>query len=241
MIANRFSTIQISCSTGESVLRLRGVSKSYGNPPHQVEVLHEIDLDIRAGQLALVMGPSGSGKTTLLTIAGLLAQPTRGAISLAGRDVTLCREGELPAIRRRNLSFIFQSFNLLGALTAMENVQVGLELQGIRGRSAVMKSLHLLASVGLEERADHRPAELSGGEKQRVAIARALASPAKLILADEPTGNLDGHTAIRVVQLLQELVQQEGRAVVMVTHDSRLETMADRIVRLEDGSIVSDE
>jgi ABC-type lipoprotein export system ATPase subunit len=224
----------------EAVLRIRGVTKSFGRPPHGVDALQGVDLDIHAAQLTLVMGPSGSGKTTLLTILGLLQRPTAGMVWIDGRDVTGCAESELPAFRRRYVSFIFQAFNLLSALTAAENVQIGLELRGIRGQKAVSRSMSLLEQVGLGHRAGHRPAELSGGEKQRVGVARALASPAPLILADEPTGNLDGRTSQHVVDLLRGLARQEGRAVVMVTHDPRLEALADRLVRMEDGRIVKD-
>jgi putative ABC transport system ATP-binding protein len=226
--------------TGGVVLQLREVTKSFGNPACEVEVLHGIDLDIETGELTFVTGPSGSGKTTLLTIAGLLLRPTTGAVRIGGRDVTRLTEAELPAIRRRHVGFVFQGFNLLSALTAAENVQIGLELQGMRGREAVSRSLELLDRVGLGDRSHHRPAELSGGEKQRVGVARALASPAGLILADEPTGNLDRKTSQRVVDLLRSLTREERRSVVIVTHDARLEPFADRIVQIEDGRVVSD-
>lgn len=241
MVAERTDILKRPASLGETILRLRGVSRSFGEPPHQIEVLHGVDLDIESGRLTLVMGPSGSGKTTLLTIMGLLLRPTRGTVELAGRDITGCTEADLPAIRREHVSFVFQAFNLLSALTAAENVQVTLALQGVHGKEAEKRSLELLSRVGLRDRARHRPAEMSGGEKQRVGVARALASPARLILADEPTGNLDGATSKRVVDLLRRLAHDEGRAVVVVTHDPRLEELADRIVRIEDGQIRPDD
>jgi putative ABC transport system ATP-binding protein len=222
------------------VLRVRGITKSFGRLGQSVQVLHGVELDVYAGQLMLIMGPSGSGKTTLLSIAGLLLKPTTGTVEIEGFDVTDCTEAELPSIRRDHVGFIFQGFNLLSALSAAENVRVGLELQGIRGAEAVRQSLALLDRVGLSHRAGHRPVEMSGGEQQRVGIARALASPARLVLADEPTGNLDGETSRRVVDLLRTLAHEEGRAVVVVTHDPRLEPLADRIVRMEDGLITAD-
>lgn len=240
MVANATEQFARTRTAGGAVVRIRGVTKTFGEPPYALEVLHGIDLDINAGQLTLIMGPSGSGKTTLLTIMGLLLRPTAGTVEVGDRDVTRCTESELPTVRRQHVSFIFQAFNLLSALTASENVQIGLELQGVRGKEAVTRSLELLGRVGLVERADHLPAEMSGGEKQRVGVARALASPASLILADEPTGNLDGETSKRVVDLLRHLAHDEGRAVVVVTHDPRLESLADRIIRIEDGRIRAD-
>ncbi len=241
MVTAIHSRAVASAIPGEMLLRIRGVIRSFGDPPRELQVLHGIDLDIHAGQMVLIMGPSGSGKTTLLTILGLLLRPTAGTVHLGDGDVTQVPERDMSAIRCRHVSFIFQGFNLLGALTAAENVQVGLELQGIRGRDAVSRSLDLLERVGLRERAGHLPCELSGGEQQRVGVARALASSARLILADEPTGNLDGRTSRSVVDLLRRLAHEESRAVVMITHDVRLEPLADRVIRLEDGRMVSDE
>jgi putative ABC transport system ATP-binding protein len=241
MVAAVDSRTPVSAATGELLLSVRDVTRSFGDPPRELRVLHGIDLDIHAGQMVLVMGPSGSGKTTLLTILGLLLRPTSGTVRVGESDVTQVSERSMSAIRCRHVSFIFQGFNLLGALTAAENVQVGLELQGIRGRDAVSRSFDLLDRVGLRDRAGHLPRELSGGEQQRVGVARALASPARLILADEPTGNLDGRTSRSVVDLLRRLAHEENRAVVMITHDVRLEPLADRLIRLEDGRVVADE
>ena len=227
--------------TGRTVIALNGVTRSFGTAPHCIEVVHGVDLAISAGQFTLIVGPSGSGKTTLLTMMGLLLPPTTGSVTLLGHDVSQGSEPSLAALRRRHVSFIFQSFNLLSALSAIENVQLGLELQGIRRREAVRWSQALLERVGLAARAEHRPADLSGGEKQRVGVARALGSPAELLLADEPTGSLDGGTARPVVELLRRMAHEDGRAVVVVTHDLRLESLADRIIRMEDGRIVADE
>jgi putative ABC transport system ATP-binding protein len=226
--------------TDKAVARLEQVRHSFGRPPHVLEVLHGIDLDIHAEKVTLICGPSGSGKTTLLSILGLLLRPVHGSVFLGGRDLSGLGERELPNIRRQHVSFIFQAFQLLSALTAAENVQVGLALQGVRGRSAKLGALDLLERVGLKDRSDHRPEQLSCGQQQRVAIARALASPARLILADEPTGNLDRDSAHQVSELLRRLADVEKRAVVIVTHDSRLEQFADRVVRIEDGCISSD-
>jgi putative ABC transport system ATP-binding protein len=220
--------------------RLHAVSHSFGRPPHRIDVLRNLDLDVGAGELTLITGPSGSGKTTLLSVLGLLLRPVRGAVELCGCKLEEWSEKKLPALRRQYVSFIFQSFNLLSALTARENVQVALGLQGVRGRDAELGAKDLLARVGLSDRGRHRPSQLSCGQQQRVAIARALASPAPLLLADEPTGNLDTENALEVVALLKGVTEKENRAVVVVTHDPRLEEFADRTIGLEDGRIVMD-
>ncbi|HVP11232.1 MAG TPA: ABC transporter ATP-binding protein [Phycisphaerae bacterium] len=227
--------------SGRAVVALKGVSRSFGTAPHSVEAVRSVNLTISAGQFVLIAGPSGSGKTTLLTIMGLLLPPTTGSVTVLGHDVSGGSETSLAALRRRHVSFIFQSFNLLSALTAEENVQVGLELQGIRRQEAMRWSRELLERVGLAARARHRPADMSGGEKQRVGVARALGSPAELLLADEPTGSLDSGTARPLVELLRRMAHEEGRAVVVVTHDMRLEPLADRVIRMEDGRIIADE
>jgi putative ABC transport system ATP-binding protein len=234
---------------GRAVIALSGVSRSFGTAPYSVEALRNVDLQINAGQFVLIVGPSGSGKTTLLTIMGLLLPPTSGSVAMLGQEVSggggceggFTHEQSLAALRRRHVSFIFQSFNLLSALTALENVQVGLELQGIGRREARQRSQALLERVGLSARAEHRPADMSGGEKQRVGIARALGSPAELLLADEPTGSLDSGTARPVVEMLRRMAHEDGRAVVVVTHDLRLEPLADRVIRMEDSRILADE
>jgi putative ABC transport system ATP-binding protein len=222
---------------GEVVMGVRGLTKTYAEGTRTLEVLHGVDLDIRRGDLTLLMGPSGSGKTTLLTIMGLLLKPTRGQVLLLGEDVAALRESKLPPLRRRHVSFVFQAFNLLSALSAAENVEVMLELQGIRGRAARRRAMDLLDGVGLKDRWKHRPDQMSGGEKQRVGVARALASPAELILADEPTGNLDSKTAAQVVDILRHLAHRENRAVLVVTHDPALQRWADRIITMRDGAI----
>lgn len=222
---------------GESlyVASLQGISHSYGNAAKRVEALKHVTVHLNRGQVTLIRGHSGSGKTTLLSILGLLLKPTRGEVYVCGEELSHYSEARLAKFRRTRVCFVFQGFNLLSALTAVENVQVGLALQGVRGYAAVTQALTLLDRVGLRDRADHRPAELSCGQQQRVAIARALASPAPLILADEPTASLDGASAAQVAELLRALAREDDRSVVVVTHDSRMQPYADREIVIENG------
>lgn len=223
------------------IARLRGIVHVYGKPPHRVQVLHGIDLDICSGEMTLIRGHSGSGKSTLLSILGLLMRPTRGSVELCARALSDLGERELTACRREQVSFVFQGFNLLSALTAAENVQVGLVLQGAEQREAEAGAMELLERVGLGDRSTHRPRQLSCGQQQRVAIARALASPAPLLLADEPTANLDSRNAAQVSELLRELAHEDRRAVVAVTHDPRMQAYADRVIDIADGKVTGDE
>lgn len=224
-----------------SILQLSNVSKIYGSGRTAVRANDDVDLQIRPGEIVLIMGPSGSGKTTLLSMAGLLLKPTEGVIRVDGRDVAGLNRRQMAALRLRSLGFVFQAYNLLGALTAKENVEVVLNMAGVRGREASDRATELLEKLGLGQRLDHRPADLSGGEKQRVAIARALANDPPLILADEPTGNLDSKTGQEVMELLCcELGRDQGRAIVIVTHDHRLRQIADRVLWLEDGRLRED-
>lgn len=227
-------------STETCVARLHNVTHVYGRPPHQLPVLEDINLEFHTGKITVIMGHSGSGKTTLLSVLGLLLRPTRGTVEFASQSISTLPEKQLAACRRSHVSFIFQGFNLLSALTAAENIQVGLALQGVLGGEAQQASLDLLERVDLLDRATHRPAQLSCGQQQRVAIARALASPAPLLLADEPTANLDGRNATRTSELLRELAHVDKRAVVVVTHDPRMMDYADRVVKIEGGAILSD-
>lgn len=200
----------------------------------------ELALCSALGEIVLIMGPSGSDKTTLLSMAGLLLSPTNGHIKFNGQEVTQMNSNELAALRLRSIGFVFQAYNLLGALTAQENVEVVLNISGIRGKAARQKAEELLALLGLGKRSTHLPSDLSGGEKRRVAIARALANDSHLILADEPTGNLDSKTGKEVMELLSSgLGRDQGRAIVIVTHDHRLREIADRILWLED-SVLTD-
>ena len=222
-----------------NVLELRHVSKIYGSGHTAVTATDDVNLAIRPGEIVLIMGPSGSGKTTLLSMAGLLLQPTEGQILVNGRDVTHLNRRQRAALRLQSLGFVFQSYNLLGALTARENVEVVSNMAGVKGTAARDRATALLEMLGLGHRLHHKPADLSGGEKQRVAIARALANEPPLILADEPTGNLDSKTGQEVMELLCcGLGRDQGRAIVIVTHDQRLRQIADRVLWLEDGRLL---
>lgn len=223
----------------DPLLRLRGVSKTYGSGETAVHALADADLDVFAGEVLLIEGPSGSGKTTLLSILGLLLAPSCGRVTVGGRDVTGLGERVLPGIRAATFGFVFQGFNLFPALTALENVSMPLRMKGqARGGDADAEARRLLGAVGLGDRLHHVPADLSGGQKQRVAIARALGGNPPVILGDEPTAALDSRTALAVMDLLRALAKERGRAVVVVTHDPRLERYADRVVRVEDGRVL---
>jgi putative ABC transport system ATP-binding protein len=221
-----------------TVLELENVSKIYGRGHTAVKAVDNVSLQVKPGEIVLIMGPSGSGKTTLLSMAGLLMHPTDGHLWMNGQEVTQFNERQLPALRLHNIGFVFQAYNLLAALTALENVEVVMNMAGIKGKAARTRAIELLAMLGLEHRLDHLPADLSGGEKQRVALARALANNPPLILADEPTGNLDSKIGREVMELLCSGVgREQGRAIVIVTHDHRLRDIADRIMWLEDGKL----
>jgi putative ABC transport system ATP-binding protein len=188
----------------------------------------------------LLMGPSGSGKTTLLSIMGCILRPSSGMVRLNGRDVSGLREKSLPPIRREQIGFIFQAFNLFPTLTAGGNVELALDLQKIRGRAARRRAAELLEMVGLGEKYHSYPADLSGGQKQRVAIARALAGDPQIVLADEPTAALDSHSGMSVMTTLREMARERGKAVAIVTHDSRIVPLADRVVQIRDGRITEE-
>jgi putative ABC transport system ATP-binding protein len=221
----------------ETLLSLRDVSMVYGSGETAVRALHEASIDVRAGEVVLVEGPSGSGKTTLLSIMGCLMRPTAGEVRVRGTDTVRLRERDLPRIRAGTFGFVFQGFNLFPALTALENVSVTIRMKDPRAKGVDAEARRLLDLVGLGDRLHHLPADLSGGQKQRVAIARALACSPPVILGDEPTAALDTKTGLAVVELLQRLAREEHRAVVVVTHDPRLERFADRVVLVEDGQV----
>jgi putative ABC transport system ATP-binding protein len=224
--------------TGGSVLiELEGVSRTYRLGDVTVTALADVDLRIAGGEFVVVLGPSGSGKTTLLNLIGALDTPTRGRIRVAGRELTGASRRELSAFRRATVSFIFQTFNLFPGLTARENVQFGVD---VSGRGGGRRAAETLGRVGLGERLDHFPHELSGGEQQRVAIARALATGNPILLADEPTGELDFRTGAQILELLHEQTHASDTAVVVVTHNRELSRAADRVVELSSGRIVSD-
>jgi putative ABC transport system ATP-binding protein len=217
------------------------LTKTYAQGEAAMRALDQATLDLHAGDLALLVGPSGSGKTTLLSIIGCILRPTTGRLRVLGDDVTELAERDLPAIRRERIGFIFQSFNLFPTLTALQNVALALDLRGISGRAAKERAAALLDQVGLGAKLAAHPADLSGGQKQRVAIARALAGDPPIILADEPTAALDSHSGRTVMELLQRLAHERGRAVAIVTHDNRMLGYADRLVQMEDGRIVADQ
>jgi putative ABC transport system ATP-binding protein len=220
-----------------SALELRQVSKVYGSGPSEVRALSEVDLSVARGELVAVMGPSGSGKSTLLTIAGSLEQASSGQVLVEGIDLTGVSRSAQATMRRRSIGYVFQDFNLLPGLTAVENVTLPLELDGVRARAARATGLKALEELDVADRADRYPDELSGGERQRVAIARAIVGERRLLLADEPTGALDSVNGEAVMRLLRAAAHR-GVAGVVVTHEAQLASWADRVVFLRDGRVV---
>jgi putative ABC transport system ATP-binding protein len=220
-----------------SALELRQVSKVYGSGPSEVHALIEVDLAVERGELVAVMGPSGSGKSTLLTIAGSLEDPTSGEVLVDGVDLAVVSRSDRAKMRRRSIGYVFQDFNLLAGLTALENATLPLELDGIRAKTARATALEALEELGVADRADRYPDELSGGERQRVAIARAIVGDRGLLLADEPTGALDSVNGEAVMRLLRAAAHR-GVAGVVVTHEAQLASWADRVVFLRDGHVV---
>lgn len=219
------------------VVELRNVSKVYGSGASQVHALRDVDLVVRAGELVAVMGPSGSGKSTLLTIAGSLEEPTSGSVLVGGVKVQGLSYDDRARMRRRAIGYVFQDFNLLAGLTAVENVSLPLELDGVGARAARAAGMVVLEELGLADRAHHFPDDLSGGERQRVAIARAVVGDRSLLLADEPTGALDSVNGEAVMRLLRTACKR-GVAGVVVTHDAQLASWADRVIFLRDGRVV---
>lgn len=216
------------------VFDLHNLKKVYGEGETRVVAVDKIDLEAKRGEIVLIMGPSGSGKTTLLSMAGGLLTPTEGEVFVNDIEITKLSEEELPEVRLRNIGFVFQSFNLLAALTALENVQVAVELAGEKA-AARERAEKILTTLGLSGRLNYRPENLSGGEKQRVSIARALANKPAVILADEPTANLDSKNGHEVMTLLHNIAKKEKRTVIIVSHDIRIKDIADRVLWLEDG------
>ena len=219
-----------------SVLELRAVSKVYGQGATEVVALHEVDLTVGPGQMVAVMGPSGSGKSSLLTIAGSLETPTSGEVLIGGAGLAQMSRDDLARLRRRSVGYVFQDFNLLPGLTAVENVSLPLELDGLAARRARAAGMTALERLDLADRAGHFPDQLSGGERQRVAIARAGVGDRRLLLADEPTGALDSATGEAVLRLIRQACKQ-GVAAVVVTHDAQAASWADRVIFLRDGRV----
>jgi len=220
------------------ILRLVDVGKVYATGSVQVEALHGVSMEVARGEYVAIMGPSGSGKSTLMHILGCLDVPTTGSYDLAGEDVSAMSEDALAHVRNRQIGFVFQQFNLLSSLPAWRNVELPLCYSGVGRAERKERALRALEQVDLGDRVDHRPGELSGGQQQRVAVARALVTDPALILADEPTGNLDTHSSADVLQLFAELHDQ-GRTVVLITHEQDVAASAQRIVRILDGQIES--
>ena len=221
-----------------AVVSLRRASKEYaGTPP--VRALDAVDLDVTQGELVAVVGPSGSGKSTLLNLVGALDRPTSGKVEVAGHDIAALRDPERSALRNRHLGFVFQQFNLIEGLSAVENVAVGLMYGGTAKRIRLARAAEALDRVGLAHRRHQRPGRLSGGERQRVAIARAVVAEPTLVLADEPTGNLDSHTGAEIISVLRNL-HRAGSTIVLITHDAVLSASLPRCVSLRDGQVVSD-
>ena len=220
------------------MIRLQDITKVYPMGKRELTVLREVNLHIKQGELVAIMGPSGSGKTTILNLIGCLDTPTSGSYYLEDREVSRLSSGELAQVRSQKIGFVFQTFNLLPRLSALSNVDLGLRYAGGSDRNRAMEAL---AKVGLSDRANHRPTELSGGEQQRVAIARALAKNPPLLLADEPTGNLDSRSGEEVISILTSLHVEQGITLVVITHDHNIAHHCQRIIHLKDGQVVSEE
>jgi len=224
--------------TVQPLFELHGVSRVYGNGTREVRAVDAIDMQIDPGEFLVVAGPSGSGKTTLLQLLGALDRPTEGEILFEGRDLSALPDGELTQLRLETIGFVFQQFNLIPTLTARQNVEVALAPRGLPGNEREQRAAELLDAVGLGPRGAHLPSELSGGEQQRVAIARALANRPRVLLADEPTGNLDSATGDEIIRLLRSISDQQGQAVVLITHDASIAARAGRVVRMRDGRLL---
>ena len=225
----------------EITVEVRDLVKIYKLGAVQIKALRGVSFSCRRGEMVAIVGPSGSGKTTLLNLIGTLDKPTRGQVLLDGVDVTKLSEKELTLLRRKKIGFVFQFFNLIPVLTAFENVELPMLIAGVKKEVREKRAKYLLELVGLADRMHHKPDELSGGEQQRVAIARALANKPTLLLADEPTGDLDTETGLKVVNLMRELTKKENATAIIVTHDLDVASIADRILKMRDGKIISEE
>ena len=221
------------------IIELKGVTKIYKMDKVLVPALRGINLKIRKEEFVSIMGPSGSGKTTLMNLIGCLDRPTEGEIYIANKNIAKLGDDELAKLRREKIGFVFQQFNLIPRLTALENVELPMWFAGLSKKKRRERAIELLKLVGLEKRINHKPAELSGGERQRVSIARALANNPEIILADEPTGNLDTKTGKEIIEILKDLNKQ-GKTIVLVTHDETFAKEAERIIKIRDGRLLND-
>ena len=222
----------------EPIIKLENVWKIYQLGKVELPALRGIDLEIAPGSFVSIMGPSGSGKSTLLNMIGALDFPTRGKVILKGKDIARLSEDELSLLRGKTMGFVFQEFNILPNLTALENVILPMIFQGVLSEKRKKRAKEILISVGLEDRISHQPAELSAGERQRVAIARAFANDPELVIADEPTGNLDSVTGKKIMEILTDFHQKAGKTIVVVTHDPNIANYSEEIVNIKDGQIV---
>jgi putative ABC transport system ATP-binding protein len=230
----------LNAETGEPILVMKELCKSYQLGSHELKVLRNINLTIQEGEYVAIMGPSGSGKSTLLNMLGCLDRPTTGDYFLGDRNVATLEDDDLSNIRGERIGFVFQSFNLIQQLNVVENIEIPMYYQGCAEQESKTRATELATMVGLEDRLDHRPFELSGGQQQRVAIARALSNDPLIILADEPTGNLDSSSGSDILEILDRL-HSEGKTLIVVTHDEHIATKAQRVIRLFDGYIDKEE
>ncbi len=223
----------------EPILCIRNLTKTYMQGKIPVHALNDVSFDVKKGEFLSIVGPSGSGKSTLLSMIGLLDRPTGGSVFIGGMEITKAKESEAPRIRREKIGFVFQHFNLLPTLTAMENVDIAMRFVGMSKKKRKERAFELLTQIGLGDRVKHRPSELSGGQQQRVAIARAMANNPDIILADEPTGAVDTKTREIIVAILKEL-SEKGQTILVVTHDMAVAEQTDRIITMRDGIVASD-
>jgi putative ABC transport system ATP-binding protein len=222
-----------------AILEARNVEKHFTEGRETVTVLKGVDFSAERGEIVSLEGPSGSGKTTFLSILGCILTPSTGSLTIDGQAIDIRRESALAAIRKRSLGFVFQQFNLFPSLTALENVEYALNVKGMPGRAARVEAERVIEAVGLGDRKKFLPRDLSGGQKQRVAIARALAGSAPILLADEPTANLDSVVGTQVLEMFRDLAKKENRALVIVTHDPKVRTISDRVVKIHDGRLAA--
>ncbi len=222
----------------DAIITIEGLSKTYGVGPNRVEVLKSIDLEVKRGEILSVIGPSGAGKSTLLNLLGCLDNFERGKLFILGKELSELSVDELSSFRNRHLGFIFQLHNLLPEFTALENVMIPLLIRRVNRKDARMMALELLKKFGLENRQNHKPGEMSGGECQRIAVARAIVGKPDLILADEPTGSLDSVNSLKLMDILIELCRESGRTAIIVTHDMKIAEKADRVLSMIDGQVI---